>query len=72
MVSADRVRAEQEGIAHGNHQSLIQSQRRDGAQIQVGIGLNKEQGQIMVCADRVKAEWQRRVRSSNTGWNRVK
>jgi hypothetical protein len=42
MVNEDWVRAELECVAHGNPQPLISWQRRDGAQIQVGKGLNKE------------------------------
>ncbi len=40
MVNEDWARAEQECVAHGNCQPLISWQRQDGAQIQVGIGLN--------------------------------
>ncbi len=36
--------AELECVAHGNPQPLISWQRRDGAQIQVGIGLYNESG----------------------------
>jgi hypothetical protein len=43
-------------VTHGNPQSIIKWQRRDGAQIQIGIGLNKELGKIIVNAGWVRAE----------------
>jgi hypothetical protein len=44
MINEDWFRAEHEGVAQGNPQPLILWKMRDGAQIQVGIGLNKKSG----------------------------
>jgi hypothetical protein len=42
MINEDWVRAEQEDVAHGDPQPLVVWQMRDGAQIQVRIGIKKE------------------------------
>jgi hypothetical protein len=84
MVNEDWDKAEQENVALGNPQPLILWQRRDGAQIQVRMGLKLGFARIMIkkvslepqlCVTHGNPQtiisWQRPDRSSNTDWSRV-